>query len=481
MLHKICIQISKTILSVLVDQTKVKEGAICNPKEYFSTIHRMISGVLGIVFHHNLYPKPEAPLAGVFQNLRKSLSSSCLFVENFEESSPKEIEALNVFFQWFQVQGFGKINVSDLYELMLGLEFPIQNGLIVEDHDGQILDTIGSFYTPVELADKTVQLTLDNYIFENTGITGFSSSEKPKTQVDQVSALLQNSSFADHSCGTGNFLLAILGYVEKHVNTDMRQIQEQMILNFEAIEADPIALEIAKIQILINIDRLDLYSKISTKFIHGNPILKPIKIDSSFSFSNEFYYHNGLAMNPDRLKKCDVIVGNPPWGEVGFDLAFFCHIILPKVNEVRSQEELEEILGTLETSHPFLFDWLLEHEEANDQAVDAIYEDKRFQYSTIGGLHANVIFMELINSLSTDRGSVGLILKGSTLSDKNNKKLVKHLESKGRMVSRYDFKNIKKIFNIDAEEDFSIVILGNLKGSKTTHLKDLTSLDQLIN
>lgn len=464
---------------MLVEQTEVKDGAISNPREYYTCIQRMFSMMLGIVTYQNLNRNLTDSVPQLFEGLQDSLSSNCLFVEKFKESGTRQQEALNGFYNWYLVQEFGDVNLSDLYELMLGLEFPIKDGVITEDHDGQILDTIGSFYTPSNLADKIVQLTLDNYILENTGFERFSNSEKTKEQMEQVSALLAESSFADHCCGTGSFLLAILKYVEEHLNVS--HIQEQIALNFEAIEADAIALEVAKIQMLTYLDRLDLYAKLDEKFIHGNPILRPVSGDFSHAYSDEFYYHNGLAMHPSSLKRCDVIVGNPPWGEIGFDLAFFCHIILPQVNEIESQEELDDLLGGLEASHPQLFEWLLEHEEAHDQAVDQIYEDERFQNSTKGGLHTNVIFTELLSQLSTKRGSVGLVLKGSTLTDKNNAGLLKALNSEQRIIGRYDFKNTNRLFNIDSDEHFSILILGNAKHVKPQYQQQLTSLNQLIN
>jgi hypothetical protein len=295
MYQKICLKTSDSILSVLADEIEVHQNAICYPQEYFGTIHRMLSGILGIVTYKNLNEKYFNSVAYVFQELEESLSSKCLFVENFKETSTSEQKALNKFYHWYQTQKFRSINVSHVYELMLGLEFPIENGTITEDHGGKILDTIGSFYTPYNLADKIVQLTLDNYIFENTGIERFSGSENSEIKISQVSELLITSSFADHCCGTGSLLLAILRYVEQYLGLDTFQIQEQIVLNFVAIEADALALEVAKIQILTYIERLELYPILSEKFIHGNPILHPMNMDSCFSYSDEFYYHNALT------------------------------------------------------------------------------------------------------------------------------------------------------------------------------------------
>ncbi|MFT6761095.1 MAG: hypothetical protein ACJATS_002289 [Psychroserpens sp.] len=479
MINQICIKISEVILSVLALETEIKDNVICHPQKYYGSIHRLLSGVLGVVAHHNLNYKPTSGVADVFQNLEASLSLDCFFIQNFKKSSKNEQDALNQFLVWLEAKNFDSIKLSDLYELMLSLEFPIKDGAIVEDYEGEILDTIGSFYTPKDLADKCVELTLDNYILQNTGIEQFSIADKNQPQTQQVAELLKKSTYADNSCGTGSFILAILRYVDEHFSSHSDEIKKTIVLNFEAIEADSLALEIAKIEVLSKINRIDLYSEVSSNFIHGNPILGPTQTNSSFAYSDDFYYHNGLAIDPANLKNSDVILGNPPWGEVGFDLAYFCRVILPKMNEVKSQDDLERVLGGLETSHPNLFDWLLEHEEANDLAVDEIYEDKRFQNSTNGGLHTNVLFTELCDSLSTENGSVGLVLKGSTLSDSQNKRLLNLLSDRNRIQGRFDFLNTLQVFNIDKDEEFSILILGSNNSGELVRKTGLTQLAEV--
>ena len=479
MLQEICVKSSEVVLSVLVSETEIQDGAICRPQQYFQTIHRLLSGSLGVVAHHNLTGDNSQAIEHVFERLEAVLSSECSFVQNFKRTSNAEKQALQSFSDWFQKQTFENVNLSDLYELMLSLEFPIKDGDITEDFENEILNTIGSFYTPKDLADKCVELTLDNYIFQNTAIERFSASTKTEEQNEAVAHLLLSSSYADQSCGTGSFLLAILRYIQSNFSDNGLQIQEQIVFNMTAIEADAIALEIAKIEILSAIKKLNYYAEINQNFTHGNPILSPFESESNFEFSNEFYYQNALAIEPENLSKCDVIVGNPPWGTVAFDLAFACHIILPQMNQVENQEQLEQLLAPLESTHPHLFDWLLEHEEENDLALEAIYEDERFLNSTMGGLHTNVLFTELTNRLLTDRGSAGLILKGSTLTDSNNKRLLKLLQANKRMVARYDFSNVNQIFNIDSDEHFSIAVLGNSVQKEPTHRTGLTRLSDI--
>jgi hypothetical protein len=455
MLQQICAKISETIVSVLKSQTEVEDDTICNPINYFNAIYRLQSGVLRAIALENTGFEDAFPTV---------LNPTTL-----------EKEALGDFVKWFVQQNFGKVNLSDLYELMLLLEFPVRDGEITAD--AEHLDSIGSFYTPSDLADKIVEITLDNYIFQQLGITRFSSSNKVNDEVAQVREFLLHSTFADYSCGTGSFLLAILRYCTNYLNASQDLLQK-IALNFHAIEADALSLEIAKLQILEAVGDFSLYAELSPKFIHGNPLIAPNEEYPEFDFCHELYYNNGLALQPEQIPSCDVVVGNPPWGTVDFELPNYFHLLCPKLSELENENELEEAFEELSNTHPELYCWFLNHDEAVDLAMEDIYNDERFAHSTMGGLHTNVLFTELCNSLCTARGSVGLVLKGSTLSNPINKRLLNHLNRSNRFVSRYDLINCNGIFNINRTEEFSIVVLGN-SSSEYLHRTGLTHLSEV--
>ena len=122
---------------------------------------------------------------------------------------------------------------------------------------------------------------------------------------------------------------------------------------------------------------------------------------------------------------------------------------------------------------------MLKHDESIDLACEEIYNDERFEHSTMGGLHTNVLFTELSNGLCSEIGTTGLVLKGSTLADPLNKRLLKHLSDHNRIHARYDILNSNRIFNIDSSEEFSILILGNNISSKVKHQTGLTKLSEI--
>jgi len=457
MIQEICIKASVIILSVLQSQTKIKNGVVCNPTKYFDTIYRLQSRVLQISAKHQF-------------------DSEFSFNKNITTQTSEEKKALEDFEIWFEAQNMGSINLSYLYELMLLLEFPVRDGKITSD--GENLNSIGSFYTPTELADKIVNLTLDNYIHINAGIKGFSASSKTEDQVLLVTELLLNSTFADYSCGTGSFLMAILRYCKSFLRISANDLK-LIALNFNTIEADSLSLEIAKLQVLEAIDDFSLYSKLSKKFVHGNPLIAPSNEYPNYDFCHEFYYHNSLAMESNQIPKCDVVVGNPPWGTVGFDLQHYFLLLCPNLNAIANASDLEIAIEKLSKTHPNLYKWLLLHDGAIDLACEEIYNDERFEHSTMGGLHTNVLFTELCNEMCTERGTVGLILKGSTLSDSINKRLVNYLASQKRIQARFNFLNTNNIFNIEQKEEFSILILGPNGSEEFSSQTRLTHLGQL--
>ena len=477
MIDQIYNKTSETVLEVLTQQTKIKEGGICNPQEYFGTTYRLLSGILGVVANNNLNSKSNS-LTEIFNELESTLSKECVFTSNYNNSTVSERAALESFNNWFEIQEYGQINLSNLYERLLLLEFSIQNETIVSNEEKQGANSIGSFYTPASLADKIVKLTLDNYIFRNTEVPRFATSEKTTEQTQKVAELMRTSTFADYSCGTGSFLIAILKYAKSHLDPS-KDFLRTIALNFHAIEADSLSLEIAKFQVLETVGDFNLYSELDSKFIHGNPLIEPSNEYPTYEFYHEFYYHNNLAIKRNEIQKCDVIVGNPPWGTVGFDLPYHFHLLYPELNKIEDETELETALQNLSQTHASLYEWLLNHDKASDLAMEEIYNDNRFEHSTMGGLHTNVLFTELCDSLCTEKGTVGLLLKGSTLSGVINKRLVNYLSDRKRISARYDFVNTNRIFNIDAKEEFSILILGLNKSEGFTYKSSITKLSEL--
>lgn len=441
MYQEILKRISSLIYKALQSQSLVDNDCVSDPHTYFDTIYRLESAVLGIVFGNELPP-------------------NSLFADNLRNCSDFELGLLREFEEWLRRNSKG-LNASDLYELMLLLEFPVKDGQITENLDD--LNSIGSFYTPKALSDKIVELTLDEFLSQADSTEG-------------KRALLLNATIGDFSCGTGSFFLSVIQYCSDRFHFNKEEIR-QLALNFRGIEADAISLEIARLEICKTLNDWNIYDQLCEHLIHGNPLIEPTDNESELVFCNENYYLNELAVSKKSIPKCNIVLANPPWGEIEFDLQFYFHLLCPHLNEIENEEELALAVNQLAEMHPQLYNWLVDNEDAIDEASEAIYEDERFQNSTLNGLQTNLLFTELCNSLTTSNGTAGFLLKGSTLSDPRHKRLVDYLQSDNRIAQRYDFKNTNSIINIGSEETFSILILGN--SNSALHRKNLESLDEI--
>lgn len=441
MYQEILKRISSLICKALQTQSLVDSGCVAEPQTYFDTIYRLESAVLGILYG-------------------QKLPTSSPFAEKRDRCSDFELDLLRKFKEWLKSNSKG-LNASHLYELMLLLEFPVRNGQITENLDD--LNSIGSFYTPKSLSDKIVELTLDNYL-------------KQANTESEKRALLLNATIGDYSCGTGRFFISTIDYCKNRFQLNEGEIR-QIVLNFSGIEADAISLEIARIQLCNALNDWSIYEQLCEQLVHGNPLFEPTESGSELVFCNENYYLNQLAIRKDSIQKCDIILANPPWGEVELDLQFYFHLLCPHLNETEDEEQLALAVDQLSETHPELYNWLIENEDAVDEVAETIYDDERFQNSTINGLQTNLLFTELCNSLKKVTGTAGFLLKGSTLSDPKHKRLVDFLQSQNRIAQRYDFKNSNNIINIDSEETFTILILSN--SGSALHRENLASLDDI--
>ncbi len=478
LLNTIYTRTSEIILTALAAQTRIKEDAICNPKIYFSTIHRLVSSVLTLVAHSqlNMLKSNSKDIESIFKTVESKLLEGSVLINNFRNLTRTEMAALEQFNEWFQSIPHEPIDLSDLYELLLLLEFTVKDGKLEAASDQP--DSIGSFYTPSSLADTIVEHTLRRYIFQNTGIENFGTGIHTAAQLETIKELIAESTFADFSCGTGSFLLAILRYCECHLHVP-KQFLNHVALNFRAIEADALSLEIAKLRVMEMVENPFLYKELDSHFIHGNPLIAPNDDYPSFSFCHEFHYHKAMAVRVENVPVCDVVVGNPPWGNVGFDLPHYLHLLCPRLTELEDENEFDQELDDLLTSHPELSHWLLNHDEAIDLAMEDIYNDDRFAHSTMGGLQTNLLFTELCNDHCSERGTVGLVLKASTVSDPINRRLWNHLQKQQRLVARYDLLNCNGIFNVGRTEEFSIVLLGANTSSEHLHHSGIIHLSEL--
>jgi hypothetical protein len=320
------------------------------------------------------------------------------------------------------------IDIASLYENLLGIETgeeQQQNKLIAVKH---YRNKLGSYYTPTELARQVTKNTISHYLEAN----------RPND------AEISQLTFADFSCGAGNFLLEIIRYFTARSDKNGLSVEEKAALlqkivrNIYAIDVDCIALEVAKLSLLLETGQPEAYTTINGHFYHANFLLQtnlPVEEGKKLElFAKGFIYHGGLALDKSKLSCYDIILGNPPWEKIRFENKKLADGAVPA--DFKPQLEL---------------------------AKKTLKNDAFFALSNGGELNTYALFTDAAAQLKKPNGVAGLILKSGLVTSQVNQKLFRYLAKGRHIIAVYDFINRRKIFNIDSRERFCFLLLGRPK------------------
>jgi hypothetical protein len=380
------------------------------------------------------------------------------------------------------------INVPILYETLLSIETGNENKGTKITTAKNYRNKLGSYYTPENLARSVTKKTIDVFLelnFTNKEMFANDSENLNKEFLKELTSI----NFVDFSCGGGIFLIEIIHYFEifftklKVKDVVKTELLKSIAMNISAIDVDCIALEVAKLNLLLRIKQPTLYNSFGEKFIHANFLLQ-----SDFAteeskkvevFSSGFIYHEQLSLHKQKLKKYDIVLGNPPWEKIRFEEKKFYalysnaiaenHFKLSRTNEINETESNNMQLAEFST------EFKLEIEKAK---ID-LKKNSFFNLSNNGELNTYALFTDASLKLKTKRGVIGLVLKSAIVTSQVNQNLFKYLTKENLVVAIYDFINRKKIFNIDSRERFCFLLLGNSEKEKFHVSMNLNEVDEI--
>ncbi|MDP2723547.1 MAG: hypothetical protein Q8O72_12385, partial [Bacteroidales bacterium] len=248
------------------------------------------------------------------------------------------------------------------------------------------------------------------------------------------------------------------------------ELLKSIALNISAFDVDCLALEVAKLNLLLRIKQPILYNSLSEKFIHANFLLQSdFEIDESKKvevFSSGFIYHEQLGLSKEKMKNYDVVLGNPPWEKIRFEEKKFYALYSNTVAENHFKSSRTNEITTTELNNVPLAEYSKEFKLEIEKAKSDLKKNSFFNLSNNGELNTYALFTDAAVKLKTKRGVVGLVLKSAIVTSQVNQNLFKYLTKKNFVVAIYDFINRKKIFNIDSRERFCFLLLGNSKSEK---------------
>lgn len=358
--------------------------------------------------------------------------------------------------------GIESIDVPTLYETLLGIETGNESNGTEISTAKNYRNKLGSYYTPANFAHSVTGKTIDTFFELNFGSVG-------KEFLKEITSI----SFADFSCGGGNFIIAVIEYFENlftkwNIEEESKmELLKTIALNISAFDVDCLALEVAKLNLLLKIKQPFLYKSLNEKFIHANFLLQSdFAIDESKKievFSSGFIYHEQLSLSKGKLKNYDVVLGNPPWEKIRFEEKKFYALYSNTVSENHFKSTRTSEITETELNNVQLAEYSKEFKLEIEKAKSDLKKNSFFSLSNNGELNTYALFTDAAVKLKTKRGVVGLVLKSGIVTSQVNQNLFKYLTKEKFVVAIYDFINRKKIFNIDSRERFCFLLLGNSK------------------
>ena len=370
------------------------------------------------------------------------------------------------------------IDVPTLYETLLGIETGNESIGTEISTAKNYRNKLGSYYTPANFAKSVTGETIDTFFELNFG-------KVDKEFLNEITSI----SFADFSCGGGNFIIAVIDYFEDlfakwNIEGENKlELLKAIALNISAFDVDCLALEVAKLNLLLKIKQLSLYKSLNEKFIHANFLLqsgfatdesKKVKI-----FSSGFIYHEQLSVSKDKLNKYDVVLGNPPWEKIRFEEKMFYALYSNAIADNHFKASRTSEIAETELSNVQLAEYSKEFKLEIEKAKSDLKKNSFFALSSNGELNTYALFTDAAVKLKTKRGVVGLVLKSAIVTSQVNQNLFKYLTKGNLVVAIYDFINRKKIFNIDSRERFCFLLLGNSNSEKFHVSMNLSEVSEI--
>lgn len=384
--------------------------------------------------------------------------------------------------------GAESIDVPTLYENLLSIETGNENKGTKLSTAKNYRNKLGSYYTPVNLAKSVTKKTIDTFFELNFGINKLSANGSANLSKQFLNELT-SISFADFSCGGGNFLIEIICYFENlfarlKIEDDTKaDLLKSIALNISAFDVDCIALEVAKLNLLLRIKQSTLYTNLNDNFIHANFLLQSdFTVDKSTKvefFSRGFIYHERLGLNKVKLKKYDVVLGNPPWGKIRFEEKKFYALYSNAIANNHCKLSRTSEINETEINNTQLAEFSKQFKLEIEKAKSDLKKNSFFCFSNNGELNTYALFTDAAIKLKTMRGVVGLILKSAIVTSQVNQNLFRYMTKENLVVAIYDFINRKKIFNIDSRERFCFLLLGNSQCDKFHVSMNLSDVDEI--
>ena len=176
----------------------------------------------------------------------------------------------------------------------------------------------------------------------------------------------------------------------------------------------------------------------------------------------------------------DLVLGNPPWeAEELVEKEYFA-TVAPQIASIRTKAKRAALIESLRTEAPELF--------ATWEATKRLFQGRihfckssgYFPLGSRGKLNTYRLFAELSARIVSVGGRIGQVQKSGIITAQDSQPLFSEWLKTGRVLSAYDFINIKSIFpEVVANERFCLLTLSGRSGTKRRATFAFTLTDPL--
>ena len=343
-----------------------------------------------------------------------------------------------------------------IHEELLGRELNISESEVWYSPGKSVRDTMGSYYTPRDLAVEVVHEAIERFLCNN-----YAKSDSEAVR------LLTKAKFADLSCGCGEFIKAAQKYLYEHYGIRPEEICE----NFYGIDIDPIALQITICDLLESVDSRK-WSNIINHFTLGNPLIhqpdeKSISTKTRL-FSTRRYYASDMGIDMNSVFgniRLNIILGNPPWEKVRFEERKFFKPFKPEISSIPQKNKRHIAIMDIRDRVPACFHWYCEVAEDYALFRSEAAKHPHIRKSLNGELNTYALFAELSLNLLDEAGVATIIVKSALVTTPANKPFFNQIVKNENLSSICLYDNTLRVFSIDSREKFCVFSCTKKKNS----------------
>lgn len=455
-----------------------------NPAAFSATKCQVSSAVLGLLIGSSGLKASTAEDA--FRSIRALKGEPSDFEIDYSHLTPTQRAICSHVLTEREVYPVNWEALGRIYESTLGLSHDVTSGLITWKKEKSARNRQGSYYTPPVLAKSLVELTVKEYVYLHTGVRLRADSAAS----DWASAYecLATATVIDFSCGTGQFLLAYIDFVQDALNRSKLSAKPRHPIpakNVYGFDVDYIAVEIARLSVAARLGNTRLTRQLVSNIVQANPLLTasagilPEIRRRMFQEGDIYNASLGLDASPDRPDTYDIALGNPPWERLRLEDESVFRSFAPGVSQRFKKDEREKTIESLKKTNKPFYSYYTRLKASYETARDNITKDARFKNSAVGELNTYSLFTELaVKSVKPD-SAIGLLVKSGIATTAVNRRLFAYLVESRKLVAFVDFVNNKRLFPIDSRERYAFLVLAPNPESTFAYASGVLSPEEL--